>query len=393
MLILLLGMFLHEFFVALDVRKSIPCYLSSSYSHQSRLDQERSGSGGGLDLNSFYISSVATQRRTFHVLYGLSGSIPEFMNEFDVSLKSVLMNAPLDSDMDVHLIVDAEALPEVRRKIRKAGLANSVWRNQISIYLYLISEEAKTRYEEHVLEALPVKNITTGKRVGPGGLFRLFAYEILPKSVRSVAYLDNDVVILTKLDELSAVRDDRYMYQVGVKKDVCSGLMIINLQRFHEFWDYLRRVHPSRIPTNSGRIGDQLILQRVKDLGNNELKERLVGDLPREWHVHLAHGFRRRAHLLRKKRPRFGMLHFNGRRGNHEEWWKGGIMKYCMEGECANNIKMQEDFRQTWMLAEHYVTIPWTNAMYLAKGHAGERAGKKIRIEKRCPANEESCTL
>jgi hypothetical protein len=168
--------------------------------------------------------------------------------------------------------------------------------------------------------------------------------------------------------------------------------MILNLKRFHEFWDYLSRVRPSRIPTNSGRIGDQLMLNRVKDYLNNEVKQRLVGDLPLEWHVHLAHGFRRHTHLLRKKRKQFGMLHFNGKRGNQEEWWAGGIMKYCMEGECANNTDMQEAFRQTWMLAEPYVTMPWSMALYVGRSHAGAK-GKRIHIESRCPTNEAGCDL
>jgi hypothetical protein len=108
--------------------------------------------------------------------------------------------------------------------------------------------------------------------------------------------------------------------------------------------------------------------------------------------VHLAHGYRRRTHLLRKKRKYFGMLHFNGKRGNREEWWAGGIMKYCMEGECANNTAMQQAFRQTWMLAEPYVTMPWSMAMYLGRSHAGAK-GKPIHIESRCPTNEAGCDI
>ena len=332
---------------------------------------------------------LSKKNRKLNVLYGLSGNTPEFIAEFGVSLKSVLLNAPLDADMDVHLIVDASAYHAAVKLLRLHTIKGSIWRNQIHIIFYIVSEEKKSHYENHVIDVLPVKNVTTGKRVGPGGLFRLFSYEILPADTAPVLYLDNDVVIFANLNEINSIIDDRYMYQVGVGKDVCSGLMIINLQRFQDFWGYLSQVSARRIPTNSGRVGDQLLLHRVKELLRNR-NLTLIGDLPKEWHVHLAHGFRRKAHLLRVKRPRIGMMHFNGKRDNDEVWWEGGIWRYCDEGDCQNNTSMQQDFRESWNLAEYYVHQPWSMAKYMGMSYAGE-AGKALKISTRCAANEVDC--
>ena len=44
-----------------------------------------------------------------HILYCLSGNASGFLSEFSVSLKSVLLNAPLDSNMTVHIISDRDA--------------------------------------------------------------------------------------------------------------------------------------------------------------------------------------------------------------------------------------------------------------------------------------------
>jgi hypothetical protein len=130
------------------------------------------------------------------------------------------------------------------------------------------------------------------------------------------------------------------------------------------------------------------MLDMVKRLVNQELRLGLVGDLPPEWHVHLAHGFRRQAHLLRREREHFAFLHFNGIRPDGDEWFKGGVWQYCLEGECKDDAALQKEFRQTWMLAEPYVHMPWPVAQYLGKGSG---PGNKIHIETRCPANEPTC--
>ena len=41
---------------------------------------------------------------TIHLAFGLSGNHPGFLSEFEVALKSVLLHAPLDRNMHVHIV-------------------------------------------------------------------------------------------------------------------------------------------------------------------------------------------------------------------------------------------------------------------------------------------------
>ena len=41
-----------------------------------------------------------------HVAFGLSGNHPGFLAEFQVALKSVLLNSPLERDLFVHILAD-----------------------------------------------------------------------------------------------------------------------------------------------------------------------------------------------------------------------------------------------------------------------------------------------
>jgi lipopolysaccharide biosynthesis glycosyltransferase len=229
-------------------------------------------------------------------------------------------------------------------------------------------------------------------KISAGGFFRLFADEILPDTVESVVYFDNDIMIQANLNELNAVRNDSYIFQGGHFDEFCSGLLILNLKRFHEFWDYFGQVPLSMIPRME--LDDQSMLELVKKHLVENLKQNLVGDLPREWHVHLVPWYQGHAHELRTDLPHFGMLHFNeAERDNKDTWFKNGIWWFCEEGKGLGNTEYLEMCRQTWMLAEPYVHMPWSMALYLGRSQARRGAPAKIHIETRCPANEETCEL
>ena len=71
-----------------------------------------------------------------HLLYGLAGNLTGFLDEFEVSLKSVLLNSPLDYNLTIHLIVDEVAHAAASHRIlHQAQLEGSVWRNAITILL------------------------------------------------------------------------------------------------------------------------------------------------------------------------------------------------------------------------------------------------------------------
>jgi hypothetical protein len=386
------------------------------------------------------------RQKTLHVLYGLSGNIPEFFEEFVAGLKSVLLNAPMEAPLEIHLIVDSKAHAELTTNtLPKLGLNGSVWRNPIFINLYPVSEDLKASQMDRIMKSLPVSNATVATRVGPGGLFRLFAGEILPSNrtdLETVLYLDNEILVFANLAEILDVQDSKYMFQIGTHNDLCSGIMILNLKPFAQFLTYLSQVDAAMLP---GDFDDQLMLIRVKQLlrereaawhkatkafdeavarsasasssssGSDALYPNgtasigvvappvppvmpppLVGDLPERWHVNLAHGYRRDAHKLRTARPSgFGMLHFNGIRDNADTWWSGteGVWKYCTEYEDCQKLKdVQQAFRETWNLAEYYVRLPFEYAKSFGRSVVRDDGGTLLVVRTVCPAVDPNCT-
>jgi hypothetical protein len=374
--------------------------------------------------------------RTLHVLYGLSGNKTAFMDEFVVSLKSVLLNAPVDSPMHVHLIVDDAAHSVLTNRIfPQLGLNGSIWRNSIVISLYPVSEQLKGLHIRRIYESLPNRNVTVMKRVGSGALFRIFAHEILPadldsggeegdKGAGTALYLDNDVVAFANLAEVMSLQDSKYMYQAGTSNDLCSGFMVLNLRQFPAFFSYLSQVRPEHL---GRQFDDQAMLNAVKrhlrgleiewekkagasGARNGDTPQQshngsttvplrppfpVVGDLPASWHVHLAHGYSRgRAQRLGETHPEgFGMLHFNGLRSGAVTWWAGrdGVMRYCDEA-CRSDQRAEQAVRETWNLAEYYVHLPFAHAKRLGRSLvSGHDGGTPLVVRTTCPAVMPDC--
>ena len=81
-------------------------------------------------------TETSKEKETFHVLFGMMGEAPSLYDAWEVSLKSVLVNAPTDVDMHVHVICSQDAHNVVQEKIKEAELEGSRWRNQITISSY-----------------------------------------------------------------------------------------------------------------------------------------------------------------------------------------------------------------------------------------------------------------
>jgi hypothetical protein len=73
---------------------------------------------------------------TLHILQGLQGNKTGFIDQWEVNLKSILLNAPLDANLHIHIPSNAAAKEAVLQHIQAAGLADSPWRNQVSITVY-----------------------------------------------------------------------------------------------------------------------------------------------------------------------------------------------------------------------------------------------------------------
>ena len=213
--------------------------------------------------------------RTMNLLYGLSGNLTGFMDEFEVSLKSVLLNSPLDYDLAIHLIVDELAhVAASHRILQTANLEGSLWRNNITIQFYPVQMATARRWiQEKITAALPGKSLDA--RITIGGYFRMFADELLPRGLGNLIYLDNDVVIMANLQDFwrsfeatNTFNEQRFMYHNG-----CSGFMVIDFDRFHIFWRYLPQIPLERIDN----AGDQHLIGLVSHFFANT-----TGQLPPE---------------------------------------------------------------------------------------------------------------
>ena len=308
-----------------------------------------------------------------HLLYGLAGNLTGFLDEFEVSLKSVLLNSPLDYNLTIHLIVDEVAHAAASHRIlHQAQLEGSVWRNAITIQFYPVQTATVQQWiQKKIATILPGKKLDS--RITIGGYFRMFADELLPPGLGKVIYLDNDVVIMANLQELwrsveattaseeakeaKGANAHRFLYHNG-----CSGFMIINFDRFHLFWHYLERIPLNRI----SHAGDQQLISRVSQFFPNT-----TGRLSPEWDVDLSRSRDAPQQILEKKKF-FGYLHFNGIRPNEETFWKrpgAGLMQYCdRSADCSSSKLQKRKFRQSWMLADYYIRIPWS--LTRAWGHS-----------------------
>ena len=210
-------------------------------------------------------------------------------------------------------------------------------------------------------------------RLGVGTLFRLYAHKFLPNTTGSVLYSDNDVVFLNNLNALVPLLDEfqasNRLIQAGIGWDVCAGFVFLNLPRLHEFFPIVKNLSNDSFPANfESYYNDQFVMLQVKKSHPD-----LVSDMPKEWYIHLAHGFRRNVHLLKEKRTNIAMLHFNGMRKEGERWWEGGVWYYCDESEsCKHNATIQQHYRETWNLAEYYVHLPWDMTKFQGAAIAGK---------------------
>eukprot|EP00977_Amphora_coffeiformis_P012177 scaffold2997_cov182-Amphora_coffeaeformis.AAC.7 len=292
---------------------------------------------------------------TLHVLMGLSGSDAGFLSEVEIALKSILINAPLERDMQVHFLADSAACKAVLQVLRRIDVASWRTRNKISFVLHNVESRIERWIDKinHVYEnERKEKNVF---RHTIGAYFRLFANEILDGDVQNVLYMDSDVVIVANLDELWRHANAEKVFHWG-KNSLCSGFMIMNVQKLAEIWDRMPLLGPWK-PTDTP--GDQIILRSF----HSKFPE-MVGSLPIEWDISARNGFMgnsERSYL--KSDPRkvaewlksgAGMLHFNGGGESAESYYKV-------------HPQFSGKYNDTFGLAKFYVDIPWPWVRFLMK--------------------------
>jgi len=324
--------------------------------------------------------------RTLHVVQCLSGDATGFIDEWEVNLKSILMNAPSDAHLHIHIIADEKAVAATRKRLEVAHLKSTKWRNKLSLTITNVESQQKTwlTFLESILKsAFRPENERTwfDARIGIGGYFRLLAHTIIlnyttpldDDDLRMAVYMDTDVVVMSGLNDfISAI--DKVVAERGLDENgnenyplwtwqENSGFMAMDLVNFERFWTLAKSLKQEIQEHKQPIKSDQFIMKTIQQHYTDE-----VGLMPGHWSVNIGHGYRANPALLfEEKKVDAGILHFTGR---FDSYFSGeGILKYCRRGrDChADDLSPGGDadkMDRTWGRADHYVKLPWDWVKY-----------------------------
>ena len=311
----------------------------------------------------------------YHVLYGLDGNETGFLEELQVSLKSVLLNAPLDDPLEIHLLASETSYKQLDQIFQTTLLSSFQTRNQITIHAYNVQPLMKS-WEKFMIQFFSTHwnstyNLAEQTRAHTiGAFFRRFAHTVLPESVGKILYMDNDAVLMANMQELwkdVAANNPNAMFHWG--EYACSGFMVLDNHRMQDIWNLAAKSNLSAMP----EVRDQLMLQSV----NASFPEE-IGILPPAWDVSVANSIWQFNEDLVKIRPDIGMMHFNGGRGDPGNAFQ--VHKY-INPDTPRGLA-HSDWRRTFHLASYYANMPWEWTRYWAKSMVGnsELEGYPIKI-------------
>lgn len=333
-------------------------------------------------------AASAVEGEFVDILYGGQGAHPGFMEELQASLKSVLLNAPLDQGLRIHFLVDHVAQEAIRTNILEKNHLAISWKTRQPLEIHTYNVEAWipswTQTIDAVYQHFP--SDMDWYRHTKGAYFRLFAHDILPTNVHHFIYMDSDVVILSNLATLwNRVQErqaEEYYFQWG--QELCSGFLIIQKDRLADFWkrigtyDLLRltgyTVRQAQKTVHQKGLGDQFLLRSMAFT-----EPHLIGTLPLEWDVSANDGpwWPRNGTGLELDRPHgVGMLHFNGGGSSGASAFQSHKFLVVQgnnndnDDSHNNNVTTtatSNPFPSTWGLAHFYNQLPWHWARYMAE--------------------------
>lgn len=316
------------------------------------------------DANS--VEPLSTTRR--HVLFALSGNHSGFFGEFEVALKSVLLNGPVDDPLTVHILADQDAYNAIGDLVfDKAQLQTWTCRNPIRIITYNVQrleQEWKALVLSRMARAADLTNASAFRHT-VGAYYRLFSGRVL-SNVDSVVYLDTDVVVLSSLDEIwNRYYNASALFQWG--KGQCSGFTVLRPSATETIWELFGKVSTETFAEMLKPwpvVGDQFVLRAV----NRVFPDR-VGWLPPRWDVSAMNGpwkFKPKR-LYPNRKEGVSMLHFNGGGESKEPYFKD-----------------HKHFQSSkhWGLAKYYVDLPWSWAQQTLKSRIRrENAGYPLELD------------
>jgi len=340
--------------------------------------QHRRHRDGRADNNS---NSNTTN--TVHLLFALSGNHTGFLQEFQVALKSVLLNAPVDGDGDeyydgddespqassrpsqqpqqpprppttkpaalvVHILADRSAFAALVEGGPSGALLEEIgvrtWRtrSRVKIKVYDVQSRIE-RWRARVVDLYRRTGLgnavnTIGGTHTIGTWFRLFAHEVVvgggsatEEAVGNAVYMDTDAVLLTNLQQLNRQLHGlgRARSQQRPSSSSPPPAFYIGEKQCAGFLVVDLR-QTERIWTLASSINLLNISKTLNQRPNDQLVFRAIasafpdayGELPLAWDVHAADRWMQRADLT----PYFdehgvGMLHFNGGSSSKEAYW------------------------------------------------------------------------
>lgn len=311
-----------------------------------------------------YSSNNSTTNDTIHVLLGICGNESGFLQEFQVALKNILLQAPLQSAMHIHVMADQDAYDAITSDTDNSdplhlvipSLHHQWWSIQpIQLHIYNVQNQLDhtwTTFLQQQFQSFTFELMTSRHTVG--AFFRLLAHDTLLQhdpTIQYVIYMDPDVVFLTNIQ---AVWNERPLANQNILfawgASMCSGFMLINIPLLPEFWNLTAAVYLSQIAIDYRQApNDQLFLRAV-----NVTFPHRVALLSPAWDIHIADGIWRYATTIVQHRPAIGMMHFNGGIPSKEPYFRG------------HDFLTQPALVETWGVALYYVRMPWTWARFVA---------------------------
>lgn len=352
--------------------------------------------GFQLDLD------VESNLRTLHVVKCLAGNSSAFIDEWEFGFKSILVNAPLDSNLHVHIIADADATKAIHERIEKNKLTESVWRNEVTVTVNNV-EDLLPSWRSFLTQSLTNESNRNwmDRRVGIGAYFRLFAHRVImpyeckddttctdfkKRDLEEAVYMDTDVVIIANLNHLIHTTEKTLVKakEEGLQRPIWiwnlnSGFIVLDLTRFEQMWELVAKM-PSIANNDERKKGDQWLLAKVQEKHTN-----VAAKLPDEWSTHVGHGFRREPQKLLDSGRDAGMLHFTAPdsfganfmdRGGTDKWCHRS--KGCKGDDTAPGSDMDK-VRRSWGLAEYYAKLSWDWAFYQG-GRSRLRPGEEGHV-------------
>ena len=252
----------------------------------------------------------------FHVMFALSGNHPGVLAEFEVSLKSVLLNVPMERKTFVHVLTDVFAFRSMDEIFNRTQLPTWITRNQIEIHTYDVMPHIKElqrkiaeTFQDMGLGPKPLIIYKATRLHTLGTFFRLIAHLVVPSSVEHLLYIDTDVVIMANLEGLYE--------QIQTKPDALfhwgehmnAGFLVLNVNRMEEIWKIAKESPLKNISeTYQQGVDDQLIFKAV-----NVTHPDKVNVLEPGWAMAATDVWNKKPREHGERFPNTGMLHFNGK--------------------------------------------------------------------------------